>query len=97
MAYTKEDIINQLKELKPLLQKKYPISELALFGSYARGDNKETSDIDILVDFDDVIGLGFFRLANELEDALENKVDLVSKKGIKSHYLPYLEESMIRI
>ncbi|HLU90299.1 MAG TPA: nucleotidyltransferase family protein [Cyclobacteriaceae bacterium] len=97
MAYSKEDIIQQLKELKPILQKKYPISELALFGSYARGDNNETSDIDILVDFDGVIGLGFFQLANELEDALGNKVDLVSKNGIKPHYLPYLEESMIQI
>ena len=40
-----------LKEKKAYLQKRYPISELGIFGSYARGDFNEKSDIDILVDF----------------------------------------------
>ncbi|WP_036603467.1 nucleotidyltransferase family protein [Olivibacter sitiensis] len=97
MAYTKKYIVERLRELKPLLQKKYPISEMGLFGSYARGDNTETSDIDIMVDFDGTIGMGFFRLANELEDEFNTKVDLVSRKGIKPHYLPYIEENLIRI
>ncbi|MCH5600097.1 nucleotidyltransferase family protein [Niabella ginsengisoli] len=91
------DIINRLKVLKPALQKKYPISSLGLFGSYARGDFHENSDIDILVEFNGSIGMGFFRLANELEDALSSKVDLVSRNGIKPHYLPYIEKNIIFI
>ncbi len=97
MKFTKDSILNKLRVLKPALIKKYPISELALFGSFARGDFNENSDIDILVDFNASIGLGFFRLANELEDELNTKVDLVTRKGIKKHYLPYIEESLIQI
>jgi predicted nucleotidyltransferase len=95
--YNTEQIINILKDQKKELEKKYPISELALFGSYARGDNNEYSDIDILVDFNGRIGIGFITLAHELEDIFNNKVDLVSRKGIKPHYLPFVEKNLIHV
>jgi predicted nucleotidyltransferase len=79
------------------LEKKYPISELALFGSYARGDNHEHSDIDILVDFNGRIGIEFISLAHELEDIFQTKVDLVSRKGIKPYYLPFVEKNLIHV
>jgi len=79
------------------LEKKYPISELALFGSYARGDNHEKSDIDILVDFNGRIGIEFISLAHDLEDILNSKVDLVSRKGIKPKYLPFVEKDLIHV
>lgn len=97
MKYSKEHIIRRLKQLKPSLLKRYPISELAIFGSVARDEHTDTSDIDILVDFDGIIGMGFFKLANELEDEFQAKVDVVSRKGIKPHYLSYIEDSLIRI
>ncbi len=95
--YTKETILNLLKAKKPDLQKRYPISELGLFGSYARGDNNEKSDIDILVDFNQQIGIGFIELANELEDVFKTKVDLLSRKGIKSRYLESVEKNLIHV
>lgn len=79
------------------MEKKYPISELALFGSYARGDNHEKSDIDILVDFNGRIGIEFISLAHDLEDILNSKVDLVSRKGIKPKYLPFVEKDLIHV
>jgi predicted nucleotidyltransferase len=79
------------------LEKRYPISELALFGSYARGDNHEHSDIDILVDFNGLIGIGFISLAHELEDIFNTKIDLVSRKGIKPNYLPFVEKNLIHV
>lgn len=97
MKYSKEYIVRRLKQLKPALQKRYPISELALFGSVARDEHSEVSDIDILVDFNGRVGLGFFKLANELEDEFQTKVDVISRKGIKPHYLPYIEDSLIQI
>lgn len=97
MKHSRAYIINRLKQIKPSLQKRYPISELALFGSVARDEHADTSDIDILVDFNGAIGLEFFKLANELEDEFQTKVDVVSRKGIKPHYLPYVEGSLIRI
>jgi hypothetical protein len=75
--YTKEQILDLLSRKKPELQGRYPISELGLFGSYARGDYNEKSDIDILVDFNGRIGIGFIKLAHELEDLFKQKIDLV--------------------
>ncbi len=86
--HSKEHILLTLKEKKGELEKKYPISEMGLFGSYARGDHNEGSDIDILVDFNDRVGIAFIELAHELEDLFQTKVDLVSRKGIKS--LPFI-------
>jgi uncharacterized protein len=95
--YNTDQIINILKSQKKDLEKRYPISELALFGSYARGDNNEHSDIDILVDFNGRIGIEFISLAHELEDIFHTKVDLVSRKGIKPRYLPFVEKNLIHV
>ena len=95
--YTTKQIIEILRAKRPQLEKKYPISELAVFGSYARGDYNEASDIDILVDFNDRIGIGFISLAHELEDLFHKKVDLVSRKGIKKRYLPFVEKNLIHV
>ena len=68
------------------LCKKYGVKELALFGSRARGDHRENSDIDLLVEFlpDAVIGLiRYASLQQELVKLFRVKVDLVSKKGLK--------------
>jgi predicted nucleotidyltransferase len=96
--YSKARILEILKDRKPDLQKRYPISELGLFGSYARGDFNEQSDIDILVDFNARIdGFDYIRLAHELEDAFKYKIDMVSRKGIKPKYLPFVEKSLIHV
>lgn len=95
--YSTAQILSILKAKKPDLQKRYPISELGLFGSYARGDFNEQSDIDILVDFNGRIGIGFISLAHELEDTFNMKIDLVSRAGIKPKYLPYVEKSLIHV
>jgi predicted nucleotidyltransferase len=95
--YTKEQILNILGRKKPELQGRYPISELGIFGSYARGDYNEKSDINILVDFNDRIGIGFIALAHELEDLFNQKIDLVSRRAIKSRYLPFVEKNLILV
>jgi predicted nucleotidyltransferase len=96
--YTTEQILKILSEKKSHLQKKYSISELGIFGSFARGDFNEKSDIDILVDFNGRIdGFEYIRLAHELEDAFKHKIDIVSRKGIKPQYLPYVEKSLIHV
>lgn len=95
--YTRDQILNILSQKKPELQGRYPISELGIFGSYARGDNNEKSDIDILVDFNGQIGIGFISLAHELENLFHQKVDLVSRRAIKARYLPFVEKSLIHV
>lgn len=96
--YTQEQILSLLKNKKPELEKRYAISELGLFGSYARGDNNENSDIDILVDFSGRIdGFDYIRLAHELEDMFKQKIDMISRRGIKLQYLPYVEKNLIHV
>ena len=95
--YTLDQILKILREKKPDLQKRYPISELGVFGSYVRGDFTEKSDIDILVDFNDRIGIGFIKLAHELEDSFNVRVDVVSRRGIKEKYLPFVEKNLVHV
>lgn len=70
---------------------------MALFGSYARNEATEKSDIDILVEFEKPVGFEFIDLAIELEEILHKKVDLVSKKGLKPTMLPFIEKDMIYV
>lgn len=96
--YTTEKILQLLKAKKPELEQRYALSELGLFGSFARGDFNQKSDIDILVDFSHGIdGFQFVRLAHELEDLFKHKVDVVSRGGVKSPFLPYIEKNLIHV
>jgi predicted nucleotidyltransferase len=88
------DILTILKENKHQLLNKYPIKSLALFGSYSRGDFRKDSDIDIMVELEEPLGLKFIELAHHLEDLLKCRVDLVSKKGIKPAYMTLIENDL---
>jgi len=80
---TNTDLENKLKELKPFLYEKYFVEKIGYFGSYARNEQNQTSDIDILVSFKKPPGWEFFDLQEFLENELEIKVDLVSEKALK--------------
>lgn len=79
---------------KQRLSDKYGLSNLAIFGSYSRNQQTDESDLDILVEFNRPIGLEFIDLADELEQLLNVKIDLVSKKGIKDKYLKSIEKEL---
>lgn len=85
LSMSKEAILNIIREQKPYLKQKYHVSEIGLFGSYARNEEKKTSDIDILVDFPSgsLSLFGLVSLKNYLEDALGKKIDLVHKPMIR--------------
>jgi predicted nucleotidyltransferase len=96
--YNTNQIIKILEAAKKELEKKYPISEMGLFGSFARGDYNEHSDIDVLIDFDGRIdGFDYIRIAHHLEDTFKQKIDLVSRKGIKAKYIPFVENNLIHV
>jgi predicted nucleotidyltransferase len=67
---------------KPRLAERYRVRRLALFGSYARGQQNAASDVDILVDVDPTMGLRLVSLAEELEDLLGEPVELVSVRAL---------------
>jgi len=71
------------------------IKYLAIFGSYARDEAKEDSDIDILVDFLDARGLfAFIRLKHKLEEYFDKKVDLVTKAAISKYFVDDVNEQL---
>jgi hypothetical protein len=79
-----EEIETILRAHKDELREKYRIKELGLFGSVVRGEHKRGSDVDILVDFDQVPDLlRFIELENYLAKLLRQKVDLVRKPAVR--------------
>ncbi len=73
-----------IKKNKKEIEGKYKVKEIGIFGSYVRGEELKGSDIDILVEFKEPIGLfKFLDLEEYLENLLDKKVDLVSKKALK--------------
>jgi hypothetical protein len=94
---TREEVLAGLGAAKPELQKRFPVRTLALFGSYARNQQTEQSDVDILVEVDPSIGLGFVTLAEELEQRLQEKVDLVSSRAVKPNRRRLIEPDLIYV
>jgi uncharacterized protein len=94
---SKTSAIEILKRLKPSLEKRYSVHSLALFGSYARGDQTAESDIDILVDVEPTLGLNFITLAETIEKALGVSVDLVSSRAIKPRYQAVVKDECIYV
>ena len=80
---TKDEIINKLKELKPILHEDYGVKRIGLFGSFSDKTNTDNSDIDILVELEKPIGWKFFSLELYLEKIFNRKIDLVTKNALK--------------
>ncbi|MFQ5865548.1 MAG: nucleotidyltransferase family protein [bacterium] len=91
---TLEEIRELIKEHKQELEKEYKVKEIALFGSYVRGDQDEKSDLDILVKFREPVGFLFIHLADFLEEILGMKVDLGTEDGIKPNRWKYIKEDL---
>lgn len=77
------EIKQKLIALKPYLAEKYKVKDIGIFGSFADGNNSPSSDIDILVDFNEPPGWEFFDLKEFLESELNCPVDLVTRNALK--------------
>ena len=92
-----QQLLEKLRELKPVLAARYHVREVSLFGSLARQSAKASSDIDLLVEFEkkadlfDLVGLSLF-----LEDELGRPVDVVPKGAIRDELRQeILEQALI--
>jgi len=79
--------------------KNKPVKRAFLFGSTARGELDELSDVDILVelDYSQPIGLGFVRMKLELEDLLKRKVDILTSNSVSKYIQPFIDSEKILI
>ena len=89
-----EQIRSLLSTKKEELADRFRVSEIAVFGSYARNEQTRESDIDILVEFSSPVGVEFIDLGEYLERILDLRVDLVSRKGIKPKYFNQIESDL---
>ena len=95
-----DKINNSLKKIIPRIikvLKKYHIKKAGVFGSYARGEQKKGSDIDIIVEPPKKMGIEFIKLNYDLEDSLREKVDLITYNGINSRIKKYILKDEKRI
>jgi predicted nucleotidyltransferase len=87
-----------LQHMKPMLKKKFHVNTIGLFGSVVRDDfSPASSDIDIIADFTQPIGIEFIDMAEMLEKELKRKVDLVSRKGIKEKYFLEIKKEIVYV
>ncbi|HEX9274124.1 MAG TPA: nucleotidyltransferase family protein [Candidatus Binatia bacterium] len=94
---TKEEVLRILEREKPELMRRYGLKRLALFGSYAREDQREDSDVDIMVEIEPSVGLGFVDLADRIEDALGIRTEVVSRRAIKPRYWEIIKEELVDV
>jgi len=88
----KKDIEILNKKL-PFIKEKYNVQNIGIFGSYARGDQKKTSDIDILVEFYKPVGFfKFIDLEDYLSKILKKRVDLTTQKSLK----PFIKKDILK-
>jgi uncharacterized protein len=90
----KRMILMHKKELK----ERFKVKNIGVFGSYVRGEQKQQSDVDVLVEFEEPIGLfEFMDLEMYLTSLVGVKVDLVSKKALKPHIGKRILEEVIMV
>lgn len=91
-------ISSQQEKIIRSVTKKVEPTLLGIFGSYARGEENEKSDIDILIDFDLKVNLlDLIEIEQELSELLGIKVDLVTLRSVNASLKPFIERDLIRI
>ena len=94
MILTREKITNILSEKSEYLTEVYGVKKIGLFGSYAKGTYTETSDIDIIVEFETPLGFKFMEFADYLEEILGKPVDVLTVGGLQRIRIPQVARSI---
>lgn len=97
-ALTRDEVLDQLRRHKAELTDRFDVVDLTLFGSFARDDASESSDIDVLVRFGGpATSRGYFGLQFFIEDMFGRSVDLVTDKALREELRPYVERDAIEV
>lgn len=91
---TREEAVKLLQEKHPYLVAEFGVSKIGLFGSYAKGQSDETSDVDIVVELERPIGFRFVDLVDYLENLLGRRVDVLTPAGIQNIRIEQVAKSI---
>lgn len=98
MTLNRQQILATLAEHRPEIAKRFRVQGLSLFGSAARDELRDGSDIDVLVQFDGPTTYeGYFNLKEYLEALLGRTVDLVTERGLKPRARRHVERDLVRV
>ncbi len=92
----KEEILRKIRENRDKIRS-FGVKRIGVFGSFVRGEEKEDSDIDIIVEFEEEKKNfdNFINLAFYLEELLGRKVDLLTPESISQYMKPYVEREIV--
>ncbi|MFV2040730.1 MAG: nucleotidyltransferase family protein [Candidatus Hydrothermarchaeales archaeon] len=93
---TRDEILKALSKELPKLKENFNVKKIGLFGSYARGEQREESDIDLLADFEPAIDyFTLFELEERLSKILGAKVEIVTPGALKEIIKPYIMQDLV--
>jgi len=92
--------IGEIKKIilkNKIILKKYKVKSIGLFGSYVRNEQREDSDIDFIVEFEDPTFDNYMDLVFTLEELFKKKISLVTPGSLSPYLKPYIEKEIVRI
>ncbi len=94
----RDDVLDTLRAHKQVLGERFDVVGLVLFGSFARDQATDGSDIDILVRFDgSATSRSYFGVQFYIDDLLGRRVDLVTEKALRPELRPYVEREALDV
>ncbi len=98
MVPDRDQILRLLSAHRQELAQRFGVKQLSLFGSAARDQLREDSDVDLLVEFDgDATYDGYFKLQDYLQALLGRTVDLVTERGLKPRARQHVQKDLVRV
>ena len=94
----RKDVLNLLREHKPIMKERFGVTEISLFGSFARDEATEESDIDLVVKFGvQPTFRSYFGAQIYLEDVFGRKVDMARRHELRKEILPYVDRDLVNV
>lgn len=94
---TREQILDFLRQHKQEMCDRFGVTKIGLFGSYARGDASDDSDVDVAIEMSTYSADGYFGLLHLLEDSLQKRIDLGIESNFKPLLKPYIMKDIIYV
>jgi len=90
-------VVEHVKDVVPTIRIQFGVTRIGIFGSCVRGEQTNTSDVDVLVELKEGYKTlrNFVALADYLESLLDRKVDLITVEGLDPYIQPYVEREVI--